>query len=298
MDFFREKLNGEQLSENTRKIYVASLQRLETIMGQPIQDIALTKVVGVYKKVMASEYALETKKSIWNALIKYVGYKGTLKKPIREKYKALYDKVVKGILDIEEKNEVKPKEEGKIIDYSEMRARFEEYYTESDDYDFRNMLLLANLLFLKAPTRLGNYEKMKIVRDVKNVDKLDDAFNWLVINGKTMMYVFNKYKTANAVGQVVAKIEDGLLINVIENYLEKHSGEFLFEMSQPNMTMALKRLTKKIFGVEFSVDAIRHSFITDLYDNTSITPQEKQEILRLFGHKYEQSTTDKYYRKI
>lgn len=297
MDFFKEKLNGEQLSENTRKIYVASLHRLETIMGQPIQDIALTKVVGVYKKVMASEYALETKKSIWNALIKYVGYKGTLKKPIREKYKALYDKVVKGILEIEEKNEVKPKEEGKIIDYNEMRAKFEEYYTESDDYDFRNMLLLANLLFLKAPTRLGNYETMKIVRDVKNVDKLDDSFNYLVINGKTMMYVFNKYKTANAVGRVVAKIDDGLLINVIENYLEKHSGEFLFEMSQPNMTMALKRLTKKIFGVEFSVDAIRHSFITDLYDNKSITPSEKQEILTLFGHKHEQTTTDKYYRK-
>lgn len=297
MDFFKEKLNGEQLSDNTRKIYVASLQRLETIMGKSIQDISLTKVVGVYKKVMASEYALETKKSIWNALIKYIGYKGTLKKPIREKYKELYDKVVKGILEIEEKNEVKPKEEGKLIDYSEMREKFEEYYTESDDYNFRDMLLLGNLLFLKAPTRLGNYEKMKIVRDVKDVNKLDEAFNYLVINGKTMMYVFNKYKTANAVGRVVAKIDDGLLINVLENYLETHSGEFLFEMSQPNMTMALKRFTMKIYNVDFSVDIIRHAYISHLYDNEDITPQEKQEILKLFGHKYEQSTTDKYYRK-
>jgi len=298
MEFFKEKLAGEPLSENTRKIYTASLGRLETIMGQKIEDIPLTKVVGVYKKVMASDYSLETKKSVWNALIKYNGFRGTLKKPIREKYKALYDKVVKGILEIEEKNEVKPKEEGKIIQYSEMRERFEEYYTNSDDYEFRNMLLLANLLFLKAPTRLSNYEKMKIVRDVKDVTKLDEEFNYLVINDKMKMYVFNKYKTANSIGMVVSKIEDGLLLNVLENYLENHTGEFLFEMSQPNMTMALKRLTKKIYGVEFSVDIIRHAFITDLYDNTNMNPQEKQEILTLFGHSVGTSQTDKYYRKV
>lgn len=298
MDFFKEKLNGEQLSENTRKIYIASLQRLETIMNQPLEEIQLTKVVSVYKKVMASEYALETKKSIWNALIKYISYKGTLKKPIREKYKLLYDKVVKGILQIEEKNEVKPKEEGKLIDYSEMRAKFEEYYTESDDYEFRNMLLLANLLFLKAPTRLGNYETMKIVKDVKDLNKLDEKFNYLVINGKNMMYVFNKYKTANAIGRVVAKIEDGILLNVLENYLEKHSAEFLFDMTTTNMTMVLKRLTKKIYGVEFSVDIIRHSFITDLYNNTNMSPAEKQEILTLFGHSVATTQTDKYFRNV
>lgn len=298
MDFFTEKLAGEQLSENTRKIYTASLVRLETIMKQPIEEIQLTKVVSVYKKVMASEYALETKKSIWNALIKYNGFRGTLKKPIREKYKALYDKVVKGILEIEEKNEVKPKEEGKIIDYSDMRAKFEEYYTESNDYEFRNMLLLANLLFLKAPTRLGNYEKMKIVKDVKDVSKLDDSFNYLVIHGKNMMYVFNKYKTANAIGRVIAKIEDGILLNVLENYLEQHSGELLFDMTSTNMTMVLKRLTKKIYGVEFSVDIIRHSFITDLYNNTNMNPQERTEVLTLFGHSVSTTQTDKYFRNV
>jgi integrase len=86
-------------------------------------------------------------------------------------------------------------------------------------------------------------------------------------------------------------------LNVIENYLEKHSGEFLFDMTTTNMTMALKRLTKKIYGVDFSVDIIRHAFITDLYDNTNISPAEKQEILTLFGHSVSTTQTDKYYRK-
>jgi hypothetical protein len=234
---------------------------------------------------------------MWNALIKYINYTGKVKKPIVVKYKELYDKVVKGILTIEEENEVKPKEEGKLINYLAMKAKFEDYYTNSDDYNFRDMLLLANLLFLDAPTRLSNYDNMKIVRDVKDTAKLADDFNYLVINGEKMKYIFNKYKTADSVGRVEADITDGLLINVLENYLETHQGDMLFTLSQPNMTMALKRLTKKIYDVEFSVDIIRHSFITYIYDNTVMSPQEKQRILTLFGHKVGTSQTDKYYRK-
>jgi hypothetical protein len=297
MEFFKEKLATEQLSENTKKIYIASLARIETIMGDKIENLVLSRVVAIYKKLMASDYSLETKKSMWNALIKYINYTGKVKKPIVVKYKELYDKVVKGILTIETENEVKPKEEGKLIPYEEMRTKFEEYYTNSEDYDFRNMLLLANLLFLDAPTRLSNYDSMKIVRDVKDTAKLSDEFNYLVINGDKMKYIFNKYKTADSVGRVEADIKDGLLSNVLENYLEKHTGEMLLDMSQPNMTMALKRLTKKIYGVEFSVDIIRHSFITHVYDNTAMNPHEKQRILTLFGHKVGTTQTDKYYRK-
>jgi len=300
MEFFKQKLATESLSENTKKVYIASLGRIETIMGQKIEDMVLSRVVGIFKKLMASDYSLETKKSMWNALIKYINYTGKVKKPIVVKYKELYDKVVKGILTIEEENAVKPKEEGKLIPYSEMRAKFEDYYTNSDDYNFRDMLLLANLLFLDAPTRLSNYDNMKIVRNVKDSPNLTDAsddYNYLVINGDKMKYIFNKYKTADVIGRVEADVTDGLLANVLENYLENHDGEMLFTLSQPNMTMALKRLTKKIYGVEFSVDIIRHAFITHIYDNTTMSPQEKQKILTLFGHKVGTTQTDKYYRK-
>jgi uncharacterized protein Yka (UPF0111/DUF47 family) len=72
---------------------------------------------------------------------------------------------------------------------------------------------------------------------------------------------------------------------------------FLNNIEQSAQTNKLKRMTKRILDVEVSIDAVRHAFITDLYDNKKINAIERRDILTLFGHKYEPSTTDLYYKK-
>lgn len=85
-------------------------------------------------------------------------------------------------------------------------------------------LTLVSLFILIPPTRIGNYETMRIrFMKTNDVKSLKQDRNYLMINDNPekakYQLCFNKYKTAKFVGQTCEDITSKLLINVLDTYI-------------------------------------------------------------------------------
>lgn len=325
---FVEALNAGFGKPRTVKSYETSLERLllaydgETVDLAKIEEVA-EKVDGAVKS-NGEPFALTTKKLIYSSILKYLEIEeitnGKDISSLRKKWNDFYKGIKEEVLEIEKKNELKDGEKEKFMDYDKMRSQFTTYleeveYGEEDETNWDRVMmsdpvghfLLANLLLLPAPTRLGNYREMKkVMATIENYEEkiaeLDGISNYLVIvklKTKTMyVYRFADYKTADAVGNVVVNVEERLLKRVIGTIAGKPKlWEQVVKASQPQQTKKLNALTKRLFDKEFSVDLIRHAYITWLYSNKP-TAKEKEEALKIFGNKYNPTTADLYYRKV
>jgi len=157
----------------------------------------------------------------------------------------------------------------------------------------RNLLILG-FFSLQPPARIGNYLNMQ-VRSTKK--KLPLTHNYLVRNGDGMKFIFNKYKTAKHIGQVELEVEDNLLKELLNKYIEKLPGKnpVLLNMSSSNVVSSLKKITKKFLNVGISVNTFRHSFLSDfLNSNPSI--KEKERIAKIIGQKYRAPRMETYKR--
>lgn len=169
---------------------------------------------------------------------------------------------------------------------------------------YRNYLILA-LYTLAYPVRLGNYIGMKYVGDqLEDIDSLPRTHNY-ICKGRDGLYtfIFNKYKTAKSLGQVVYKPTDPILQRLIKkwyaNYNKNHN---LFlcntqgkDMTQTNLTNAISSVTKKLLNKEMTLNIIRQSFITDFMKKEQ-TIKERKKVLRIIGQLYVPSQADLYVR--
>jgi hypothetical protein len=315
------KLGKSGSKETTIKSYETSLKRLMTAFDD--EEIDLNEIDDVVerlnksKKKNGEDYSLNTKKLIYAGILKYMSVM-SVNQTVRDKWDRFYATIKGEVLEIEKKNELKEGEKEKYMDYSKMREQFTAYleeveYGEQDDSNWKRVItkeplglfLLANLLFLPAPTRLGNYRELKKVKatidDYKQkIAEMDERGNYIVevkMKTKTMyVYRFSEYKTADAIGNVIVNVENRLLKRVIATIMEE-KWDVVVKASQSSQTKSLNSLTKKLFDKEFSVDIIRHAYITYLYSNKP-TAKEKEQALRIFGNKYNPSQADLYYRKV
>jgi hypothetical protein len=318
------KLRESGSKETTIKSYEASLKRvLNTYEYSPINLVNTEEFVKVINEDGRTNtnksFSLNTKKLIYATILKYLAVMGA-DDELRAEWDDLYATIKSEVLEIEKKNELKDGEKEKFMDYDKMRSQFINYleeveYGEEDDTNWDRVMmsdpvghfLLANLLLLPAPTRLGNYREMKkIYATVENykekLAEMDETSNYIVIvklKTKTMyVYRFADYKTADAVGEVVVNVEERLLKRVVGTVaLKPKLWEQVVKASQPQQTKKLNALTKRVFDKEFSVDLIRHAYITWLYSNKP-TAKQKEEALKIFGNKYNPTTADLYYRKV
>lgn len=318
------KLRESGSKETTIKNYEASLKRvLNSYKYSPINLVNTEEFVNVINKDGRTNtnkpFSLNTKKLMYATILKYLAVMGA-SEDLRAEWDDMYAKVKDEVMEIEKKNELKEGEKEKFMEYDRMKFIYTSFleeveYGEEDEANWDEVIandpighfLLANLLLLPAPTRLGNYREMKkVFATIDNYEEkiaeLDETSNYLVIvklKTKTMyVYRFADYKTADAVGNVVVNVEERLLKRVIGTIAGKPKlWEQVIKASQPQQTKKLIALTKNVFGKEFSVDLIRHAYITWLYSNKP-TAKEKQEALKIFGNKYNPTTADLYYRKV
>ena len=73
-------------------------------------------------------------------------------------------------------------------------------------------------------------------------------------------------------------------------------NESMNPITQPDFSNGLKQITNKLYDKSFSVNAIRHSFITQLMANDP-SLEQKIEILNTMGQTYKPQQVD-YYKKI
>jgi integrase len=210
------------------------------------------------------------------------------------------------IVEVEYKNEVKESEEGKLIEWTEMKQKFREYMNdESIPKKVNEVFMLGVLLLLEAPTRIGNYKDMRVVRvnpkSPEAIEDIDLKKNTLVVleGNKSVAYqfIFGDYKTAKILGTVVVDVKDPLLKELATMMImDMKETETILKVTGSYQTQLLRSITNKIYGVPFSVDMIRHSFATWFLKQTYST-QEKIDILKVFGNKYVPNQVDLYMRK-
>lgn len=310
MEEFKKILStSEKISEVTLKNYLARLRFVEKTFQLPIDEIDLTNVKDVVSRLESVGSSQESMRAYITAILKYMRALMNDKEAI-EQYSIYHKNLSKTVKEENMKNEMTEKEEKNYMPYETIREKFIEWFDtnkSSSKFNWNDALFIGNFLLLKAPVRLGNWRNMKVIyidkSNMKNkLSQLSDEFNYLlVINNKMQfefIYVFNNYKTSAFLGDIHVVVEDERLKEMLLKVaLPINEGEFINNIKQSVQSNKLKRLVKKILGVEMSIDGLRHSFITDLYDNKRINAIERREILTLFGHKYNPSTTDLYYKK-
>lgn len=211
------------------------------------------------------------------------------------------------------------------IDYSKLRRIWEkvvEDKLDQNDNSFTSLrdLTLTSLFILLPPTRIGNYETMRI-RFMKKtgVKTLKQDRNYLMIDnnaeGNKYTICFNRYKTAKYIGQIIDTVTDPLMIKLLDEYLKirlnlvpinKHKyndTDTLFinnekkQISQSYITETLKKTTNKYIGKKLSCDMFRKIFLTWFLSDENKSIADRKKMAHFMGQTYSPATAETY-RKI
>lgn len=242
-----------------------------------------------------------------------------------------------------EENKMTKTEEENWIDYTDLKKKWCDIaITHIDEYkgsenatlpekknsfnEWRD-LALVSLFIMIPPTRIGNYEKMRIrYTKTNDVSQLKRDKNYIMIDNDAGIFVntgkfkyklcFNQYKTSKHIGQVCENIEDTLLIKVLNIYLDlrlsiqpiqKHrlnDTDSLFinvdtknSLTQSVITELLKKTTNKFIGKKLSCDMFRKIFLTWFLSDDTKSIADRKKVARFIGQTYNPTIMEKY-RKI
>lgn len=136
-----------------------------------------------------------------------------------------------------------------------------QHHTQNDLQQIQNYILLSLLggMFI-APRRSKDFCDFKI----KNVDKAKDNY----LDKATL--VFNSYKTAKCYGEQKVAIPPTLK-SILNKWIKINPTDYLFFDTNMNPLTSVKmnqRLNKLFDGKKISINALRHTYLTDKYSDT------------------------------
>jgi len=156
--------------------------------------------------------------------------------------------------------------------------------TQSDLQQIQSYIILSLLggMFI-APRRSKDYCDFKI----KNIDKTKD--NYL---DKTTL-IFNSYKTAKCYGEQKVVIPSSLK-SILVKWIKVNPTDYLLFDTNNNPLSSVKlnqRLNKLFEGKKISVNALRHSYLTDKYADTIKTNTALEKDMKDMGSSLNMSKT-------
>jgi len=324
IEFFKNENPDKSISTYTTMKY--NIIRLQKITNTDIDDLTIDDFVPI-SSIMdeVEKYALNTQIQTIMGIKLFLRFKEADTSLITE-YNDILKELCNSCKEAIEKNEMTDNEKKNWIDYPILKQNFKNYFKEifleslknesssGSDYIYynhvRNILLLS-LYILLPPTRIGNYQYMKIrekkKRDAKSLAK---SYNYLMDNlDGSYELVFNKYKTSKYIGQISHNIEkDSLLSQILQIYILRRAQfvnrldntAFLVAkdkkaMSQTNITDTLKYISRKVIGKSISCNLFRHIYISD-FSTLNKSIEEKKKVCNFIGQTYEPNMFDKYVR--
>ena len=148
-------------------------------------------------------------------------------------------------------------------------------HTMNDLQKIQSFVLISVLggLFI-PPRRSMDFCAFK----VRNIDKEKDNFL-----DKTDL-VFNKYKTCKTYNQQLVKIPANLKL-ILNKWIRLTTNDFLFFDSNgaPLTSVKLNQRLTKLFGKHSSVNAIRHSYLSEKYQPEIEIQNEMKNTARSMG---------------
>jgi len=257
--------NRPHLSDNSIKTYGSILKSLYKNMFDIEDDedlvIDLTKF-NDNKKVLAhlKQMDVNKRKTILSALFVLTENKAYRKQMVHDidKYNKNMDKHEK----TEEQKEswLDTQEIKELIEGMEKHVKTlykKDVLTMDDLQEIQGYVLLCVLGGLYIPPRRSmDYCDFKI----KNIDKEKD--NYMIKN----VLVFNSYKTSKTYGQQKVTAPRKLSM-ILKKWISRNPTEFLFFDKNSNelTNVKLNQRLNKLFGKKSSVNALRHTFLTDKY---------------------------------
>jgi len=299
-------------SKSTIQTFETALKRIEKIYQKSIENLNLDFINNpddIIKKFADTEYSKNTMYStinMINKLIIMIDAPLALKKKWGDIVKKLTQERDNAQLD----NAKTRNESDNWIEYKELLEKVEKeidtvFEMENiKSNDFRNLLIFC-LYCLMPPARIGNYLDCKVIRDDAN--NLPSTHNYIIIknmdNNPTFYFVFNKFKTAKSLGTQMFKVENIKLTALLHRYFKYHNkeGEYFLmsrgkELTQPNLTNILKKVSQDLTEKNLSCNMLRHIYITHFLSENP-TLRQKLEIAGAMGQTYIPNQQDKYNRK-
>ena len=195
------------------------------------------------------------------------------------------------------KQEKTTSQEENWISQNALRAKFTELQTDAmHTYKKKNItpqdlqriqdFIIIALFHLIPPRRAQDFTEFKI----KNIDRQKD--NWL--DERTDDFVFTKYKTAKFYGEQRLPIGKDLK-KIIKKWISVNPTEYLlFDSNGGKLsTIKLNQRLNRIFGSDkgMSVNALRHSFLSDKYQDSIKMKEEMDKDMKAMGSSLAQATT-------
>lgn len=150
----------------------------------------------------------------------------------------------------------------KIFDAEKASADFlfkKKTFTPDDLQSIQNFIILCLLSGKYIPPRRSLDFTEMVVKPTENPD-----LNTLDLKKK--LFVFNRYKTAKTYGSQTLPIPNELVV-LLRKWLKINPNEFLLFDTKGNKlnSVKLNQRFNAIFGKRVSVNAMRHSFLTEKY---------------------------------
>lgn len=287
------------LKDTSKKAYESNLKRLRDSMGQTdnkflINAVAVIKAINDYKQRSGEPISDKTKKiylsSARYGLMQDNSVAEPAKKAALEAYKAVYDKLVKGIeaKRLSTDGGLTEKELGKFVPWEKLKEatrRMEAQYKEGK-------LPLQDLIIAKLYTDTGvvmraDYANLKVLRR----QPAAETGNYLLLTAKKGTIVLNNYKTSEKYGPKTIALPDDLTELIRKHMAETRNTVLLVNRyGMPVTENALGKTVARIFkaatGKNAGISQIRHAYATFLNKDLP-SEAELHRRAELLGHSVE-----------
>ncbi len=310
-------------SSSSRSSFLSALRRIENVYNSPLQTLKLAWVHNkdeLISKMIEQSYSMNSILLTLNMIMKLLKL---IDAPL-----SVINSFGETIAGINKRNQeiainqtFTAREETQYVPWEEIMAKViseSDYYLNTligksstailDYNEYRNFLILACYVLMPAPVRIGNFLNCQVIIGFAGEPSTLLNNNYLVkTTTNQYIFVFNKYKTAHRLGQQITKIDSQLLTRLLNKYfnaenLNNKPVVFLAkipniktELIQSDVSLALGTITKKHFGKSFSIDMLRHSFITWLLAQDP-NLKLKMEVASEMGQGYRVNMQEHYRR--
>jgi integrase len=276
-----EKLENKDLSESSIKLYLRNLEKLNDDL--PLKNFNFLKNQDEILKKL-EEYKENTKRGY------LISITATLS-AVKDKYKNLYDKYYKLMIDFNNELKKKPTEEmtetqsENWLSWEDITTKFKELENKvnmfinnkeisENQYNILLSYMILSLYFYNPPRRNLDYQLMNIVKNYN--ESLPQDINYLDYDENK--FYFNVFKTAKKEGQVVVDIKPELK-EVINKYLKFHpllkhkklskttNTPFLvyYNCKPFDKVNSITRILNKIFDKKIGSSMLRHIYLSNKY---------------------------------
>ena len=288
VDDIKQKLSEKNLSQSSINLYIRNLEKLNN--DETFKNFNFLKKIDEINNKL-EKYKNNTKRSYYISIVSVLS--------IDPKYKKLYDKYYKLMLDIN--NEIKQtpteiKSESQKNNWIEWEQVKEIYNNLKEkvlalpkkiktvnQYNILLQYLILSLYVLIPPRRNSDYQKMKIIKGLYENDKDTNYYD-----GKD--FIFNNYKTSKTHGAQIVEIPEDLN-NVIKLYMKYHplvKGKkylvpFLvhFDGTPFDKINDITYILNKIFNRKIGSSMLRHIYISYKYGDVN---KDMMNTAEMMGH--------------